>query len=62
MIKFTKVIENLNNQKRFKVTTEVIFYIDAETEGDAGYNTDSIFDDVDIEYDYEYKINDVSEI
>jgi 4a-hydroxytetrahydrobiopterin dehydratase len=42
MKKFTKIIENINEQKYFQIISEVTLIVKSETEGEAGYLADSI--------------------
>lgn len=42
MRKFSKILENITSKKYFEVKCQVVLFIDAETEGEAGYLSDSI--------------------
>lgn len=41
MKKFTKVIENVESKRQFKITVQVEFMIEASNEGEASYIADS---------------------
>ena len=57
MKKFTKVLEDINNGRFFKVNAEVELIIPADNEGEAGYLSDSILSS--IEYGSNYQINNI---
>ena len=57
MKKFTKIVENLENESFYKVEAEVVLIIEAENEGEAGYVADSIL--ASIEDSYNYTINNI---
>ena len=57
MKKFTKVLEDIENGRFFKVNAEVELIIEADNEGEAGYLSDSILSS--IEYGSNYQINNI---
>lgn len=57
MKKFTKIVENLENENFYKVEAEVVLIIEAENEGEAGYVADSIL--ASIEDSSNYTINNI---
>jgi hypothetical protein len=59
MKKFTKIVENLENESFYKVEAEVVLIIEAENEGEAGYVADSIL--ASIEDSSNYIINNIGE-
>ena len=59
MKKFTKIVENLENENFYKVEAEVVLIIEAENEGEAGYVADSIL--ASIEDSSNYTINNIGE-
>lgn len=59
MKKFTKIVENLENESFYKVEAEVVLIIEAENEGEAGYVADSIL--ASIEDSSNYTINNIGE-
>jgi hypothetical protein len=59
MKKFTKIVENLENENFYKVEAEVVLIIEAENEGEAGYVADSIL--ASIEDSSNYTINNIDE-
>jgi hypothetical protein len=59
MKKFTKIVENLENESFYKVEAEVVLIIEAENEGEAGYVADSIL--ASIEDSSNYVINNIGE-
>ena len=59
MKKFTKIVENLENESFYKVEAEVVLIIEAENEGEAGYIADSIL--ASIEDSSNYTINNIGE-
>ena len=59
MKKFTKIVENLENESFYKVEAEVVLIIEAENEGEAGYVADSIL--ASIEDSSNYVINNIEE-
>ena len=54
MKKFTKILEEVENERFYKVDAQVELIIPAENEGEAGYLADSIL--ASIEYGSEYII------
>ena len=52
MKKFTKVLENQNNEKYFEVSVEVKLLVKAENEGEAGYLSDSIIGGIKEQIDF----------
>ena len=42
MKKFTKILENQNNEKFYEISVELKLLVKAENEGEAGYLSDSI--------------------
>jgi hypothetical protein len=59
MRKFTKIVENLENESFYKIEAEVVLIIPAENEGEAGYVADSIL--ASIEDSSNYVINNIEE-
>jgi hypothetical protein len=59
MKKFTKIVENLENENFYKVEAEVVLIIEAENEAEAGYVADSIL--ASIEDSSNYTINNIDE-
>ena len=59
MKKFTKIVENLENENFYKVEAEVVLIIEAENEGEPGYVADSIL--ASIEDSSNYTINNIDE-
>jgi hypothetical protein len=59
MKKFTKVLEELENENFYKVDAQVELIIPAENEGEAGYLADSIL--ASIEYGSEYVIDNIDQ-
>ena len=57
MKKFTKVLEDIENGRFFKVNAEIELILPAENEGEAGYLSDSILSS--IEYGSNYQINNI---
>ena len=57
MKKFTKIVENLENENFYKVEAEVVLIIEAENEAEAGYVADSIL--ASIEDSSNYTINNI---
>lgn len=57
MKKFTKVLEDIENGRFFKVNAEVELILPAENEGEAGYLSDSILSS--IEHGSNYQINNI---
>jgi len=57
MKKFSKIVENSENQYFYKVDAQVELIIPAENEGEAGYISDSILSSV--EHNYDYTINNI---
>jgi hypothetical protein len=59
MKKFTKILEEVENERFYKVTAKVELIIPAENEGEAGYLSDSIL--ASIEYGSNYTIDLIDE-
>jgi hypothetical protein len=59
MKKFTKVLEELENENFYKVDAQVELIIPADNEGEAGYLADSIL--ASIEYGSEYVIDNIDQ-
>jgi hypothetical protein len=59
MKKFTKILEEVENESFYKVNAQVELIIPAENEGEAGYLADSIL--ASIEYGSEYIINNIDQ-
>ena len=59
MKKFTKILEEVENERFYKVTAQVELIIPAENEGEAGYLADSIL--ASIEYGSEYIIDNIDQ-
>jgi hypothetical protein len=59
MKKFTKILEEVENERFYKVTAQVELIIPAENEGEAGYMSDSIL--ASIEYGSNYTIDLIDE-
>jgi len=57
MKKFTKVLEEIENGRFFKVNAQVELIIPADNEGEAGYLSDSILSS--IEYGSNYQIDNI---
>ena len=57
MKKFTKILEEVENERFYKVDAQVELVIPAENEGEAGYLADSIL--ASIEYGSEYIIDNI---
>ncbi len=60
MKQFSKVIENIESQKYFKVTAEVELLFKADNEGEAGYLADSELGSISSQSDF--RISDINEI
>jgi 4a-hydroxytetrahydrobiopterin dehydratase len=60
MRKFTKILENINDQKYFEITAEVKLLVKADNEGEAGYLGDSILGGIEEQSDF--IIQNVSEV
>jgi len=60
MKKFTKILENIIDQKYFEITAEVKLLVKAENEGEAGYLGDSILGGIEEQSDF--IIQNISEI
>ena len=60
MRKFTKILENLSEQKFFEVTAEVKLLVKSENEGEAGYLADSILGGIEEQSDF--IVQNISEI
>ena len=52
MKKFTKILENQNNERFYEVSVELKLLIKAENEGEAGYLSDSILGSIEEQSDY----------
>jgi hypothetical protein len=59
MKKFTKVLEEVENERFYKVTAQVELVVPSENEGEAGYLADSIL--ASIEYGSEYIIDNIEQ-
>jgi hypothetical protein len=59
MKKFTKILEEVENESFYKVNAQVELIIPAENEGEAGYLADSIL--ASIEYGSEYIIDNIDQ-
>ena len=59
MKKFTKILEEVENERFYKVDAQVELIIPAENEGEAGYLADSIL--ASIEYGSEYVIDNIDQ-
>jgi hypothetical protein len=57
---FTKLVEQNESSKKYKVSSYLVLKIDAENEGEAGYKSDSIIEGID-DYD-SHIINNIEEI
>jgi len=57
---FTKLVEQNESLKKYKVSSYLVLKIDAENEGEAGYKSDSIIEGID-DYD-SHIINNIEEI
>ena len=57
MKKFTKILEEVENERFYKVDAQIELIIPAENEGEAGYLADSIL--ASIEYSSEYIIDNI---
>ena len=57
---FTKLVEQNESSKRYKVSSYLVLKINAENEGEAGYKSDSIIEGLD-DYD-SHIISDIQEI
>ncbi len=55
MRKFTKIVENLENESFYKIEAEVVLIIPAENEGEAGYVADSILASIEDSSNYVIK-------
>ena len=60
MKKFTKILEEVESERFYKVTAQVELIIPAENEGEAGYMSDSIL--ASIEYGSNYTIDLIDEM
>ena len=60
MRKFTKILENIAEQKYFEIKAEVTLVVKAENEGEAGYLTDSILGGIEEQTDF--IVQNISEI
>jgi 4a-hydroxytetrahydrobiopterin dehydratase len=60
MRKFTKILENLSEQKFFEITAEVKLLVKSENEGEAGYLADSILGGIEEQSDF--IVQNISEI
>ena len=52
MKKFTKILENQNNEKFYEVSVELKLLVKEENEGEAGYLSDSILGSIEEQSDY----------
>jgi hypothetical protein len=52
MKKFTKVVENQNNEKYFEISCELKLIVKATNEGEAGYIGDSILGAIEEQSEY----------
>jgi len=52
MKKFTKILEEVENTKFYKINAEVELIVKAETEGEAGYLGDSILGGIEEQFTY----------
>ena len=52
MKKFTKILENQDNERLYEVSVELKLLIKAENEGEAGYLSDSILGSIEEQSDY----------
>jgi hypothetical protein len=52
MKKFTKLLEDVQNIKFYKINAEIELIINAENEGEAGYLADSILDGIEEQFTY----------
>jgi hypothetical protein len=52
MKKFTKILENQDNERFYEVSVELKLLIKAENEGEAGYLSDSILGSIEEQSDY----------
>lgn len=59
MKKFTKILEEVENERFYKVTAQVELVVPSENEGEAGYLADSIL--ASIEYGSEYVIDNIEQ-
>jgi 4a-hydroxytetrahydrobiopterin dehydratase len=60
MRKFTKILENITQQKYFEITAEVKLVVKAENEGESGYLADSILGGIEEQTDF--IVQNISEI
>ena len=60
MRKFTKILENIAEQKYFEIKAEVTLVVKAENEGEAGYLADSILGGIEEQTDF--IVQNISEI
>jgi hypothetical protein len=52
MKKFTKILENQNNERFYEISVELKLLVKAENEGEAGYLSDSILGSIKEQSDY----------
>jgi hypothetical protein len=52
MKKFTKILEEVENLKSYKIKAEIELIIEADTEGEAGYLGDSILGGIEEQFSY----------
>jgi hypothetical protein len=52
MKKFTKVLEEVENNKFYKITAEIELIVKADNEGEAGYLSDSILGGIEEQLNY----------
>ena len=57
---FTRLVEQIESSKKYKVAAYIVLKFDAENEGEAGYKADSILEGID-DYD-SHIINNIVEI
>lgn len=60
MRKFTKILENISEQKYYEITAEVTLVVKSENEGEAGYLADSILGGIEEQTDF--IVQNISEI
>jgi hypothetical protein len=52
MKKFTKILENQNNERFYEISVELKLLVKAENEGEAGYLSDSILGSIEEQSEY----------
>ena len=60
MKKFSKLLEDIDLTRYYKISSEVVLMVLAETEGEAGYISDIILGSIESQTDF--RISDISEI